>query len=77
MSVITAGSRMVGTPINLVRGLIRLGPIKDLNRCVCMCMCVYVCVWYVRVFMHVCVCVCASICMSMNVYTPCIYTHEV
>ena len=31
MSVITAGSPMVGTPINLVRGLIRLGLIKDLN----------------------------------------------
>ena len=28
MSVITAGSPMVGTPINLVRGLIRLGLIK-------------------------------------------------
>ena len=31
MSVITAGSPMVGTPINLVRGLNRLGLIKDLN----------------------------------------------
>ena len=31
MSVITAGSPMVGTPINLFRGLIRLGLIKDLN----------------------------------------------
>ena len=31
MSGITAGSPMVGTPINLVRGLIRLGLIKDLN----------------------------------------------
>ena len=31
LSGITAGSPMVGTPINLVRGLIRLGLIKDLN----------------------------------------------
>ena len=31
MSIITAGSPMVGTPINLVRGLIKLGQIKDLN----------------------------------------------
>ena len=31
MNVITAGSPMVETPINLVRGLIRLGLIKDLN----------------------------------------------
>ena len=31
MSIITAGSPMVGTPINLVRGLIKLGLIKDLN----------------------------------------------
>ena len=31
MSVITAGSPMVGTPINLVRGLIILGLSKDLN----------------------------------------------
>ena len=29
MSVITAGSPMVGTQINLVQELIRLGPIKD------------------------------------------------
>ena len=31
LSVITAGSPMVGTPINLVQGLIKLGLIKDLN----------------------------------------------
>ena len=31
MSVITAGNPMVGTPINLVLGLIRLGLIKDRN----------------------------------------------
>ena len=33
MSVITAGSLdlMVGTPINSVEGLVRLGPIRDLN----------------------------------------------
>ena len=31
LSVITAGSPMVGTPINLVQGLIILGLIKDLN----------------------------------------------
>ena len=31
MRVITAGSPMVGTPINLVQGLIRLGLFKDLN----------------------------------------------
>ena len=31
MSVVTAGSPLVGTPINLVRGLIRLGLIKDLK----------------------------------------------
>ena len=29
--MITAGSLMVGTPINLVRGLIRLGLIEVLN----------------------------------------------
>ena len=31
MNVVTAGSPLVGTPINLVRGLIRLGLIKDLK----------------------------------------------
>ena len=31
LSVITAGSPLIGTPINLVRGLIRLGLIKDFN----------------------------------------------
>ena len=31
MSVLTTGSPMVGTPISLVQGLIRLGLMKDLN----------------------------------------------
>ena len=37
MSVITAWSPLIGTPINLVRGLIRLGPIKDLNLDITVC----------------------------------------
>ena len=58
LSVITAGSPMVGTPINLVRGLIRQGLIKDLNLpvyvhvtrvCVCVCVCVCACVHVVGV----------------------------